>query len=95
VPMQCVDELAEFLIASELRVEPVVVDDVIAVRRAWPSFHYRRSVDMADPKFGQVGDELGGIAEGEAAMELKPISRANLPETLRRSAHVMTVSEQR
>ena len=32
VPMQCVDELAEFLLAAELRVEPVVVYDIVAVR---------------------------------------------------------------
>ena len=50
---------------------------------------------MADPKLGQVGNKLGGIAEGKAAMELQPISRANLPETLRKSAHVMVVLEQR
>ncbi len=31
VPMQCIDEFAEFLLASELRVEPVMVDDVVAV----------------------------------------------------------------
>src|SRR5215472_14644409 len=95
VPMQCIDKLAEPFLASELRIELIVVDDVIAMDRAWASRHDRRSVDMADPELGQIRDQLGGIVEREAAMELQPIGRANLPETVRLSAHLMVVARQR
>ena len=91
VPMQCIDELAESFLASELRIELVVVDDVIAMDRACASRHDRRSVDMADPELGQIGDQLGGIVEREAAMELQPIGRTNLPETVRLRAHLKGV----
>ena len=44
------DKRGEFRLAADLRVEPVVIDDVVAVRRSRPRFHQWRRVDVADPE---------------------------------------------
>ncbi len=62
--------------AADLRVERVVVDDVVAVRAAGARAKVRRAVQVADAERGQVGHERGGIGEGEAGVELQAIGGA-------------------
>src|SRR5438270_13262229 len=75
--LQCRDKRAEFRLATDLRVEPVVIDDVVAMRRSRPRFHQWRRVDVADPELRKIGDERGGIAEREALVKLQPVGGAD------------------
>ena len=63
----------ESLVAAELRVEPVVVDDVVAVRAAGPRLEEGRGVEMRDAELLEVGRQRGGVVEAEGLGELQPV----------------------
>src|SRR5205085_5941253 len=75
--LQRCDKRAEFRFAPDLRVKPVVIDDVVAMRRAGPRLHQWRRVDVTDPEPGQIGHERGSVAKREALMELQPVGGAD------------------
>ncbi len=66
----------EALFAAEFGIEPVVIDDVVAVRRARPRLQERRGVEVADAEFFEIGHERGGVVEAEILGELQPVGRA-------------------
>ena len=70
---------------ADFRVEPVVVDDVVAVRRAGARLHDRRRIDVADPESGEVRHQGSGVAKREPAMELQAIGGADRGEAVRSS----------
>ncbi len=63
----------ESLLAAELGVEPVMVDDVVAMCAARTRFEERRGVEMADAEVFEIGNERGGVVEAEGLGELQPI----------------------
>ena len=62
-------------VAAELGIELLVIDDVVAVRAAWPRFQERRRVEVRDAEFLEVGYEHCGIVETEILRQLKAIGR--------------------
>ena len=60
---------------AEFRIDPHVVDDVVAMGRARPRCLDRRGIDMADAELGQIGQDRDRVVEGEAGMELQPVGR--------------------
>src|SRR6266478_2040331 len=87
VRMQRIEKRAEVRLRADFRIEPVVIDDVVAMRRAGTRLHDRRRVDMADAKRRKVRHQLRGVAEGEPAMELQSISGADRSEHVGQTAH--------
>src|SRR5690348_1533891 len=71
------NQSGEFRLGPDLRVEAVVIDDVVAVRRPGPRLHQRRGVDVTDPEPRQIRHERGGIAKGEALVKLQPVGGAD------------------
>jgi CBS-domain-containing membrane protein len=70
--------------AAELRVERVVVGDVVAVGAAGAAAKARREVRVADAEGLEVGDERRHLVEAEHASELQAIGRAALAAQRRR-----------
>ena len=87
VRMQRIEKRAEVRLRADFRIEPVVIDDVVAVRRARTRLHDRRGIDMADAKRRKVRHELRGVAKGEPAMELQAIGGADRREIVGQPAH--------
>src|SRR5262249_191786 len=89
-------ERREPLLATELRVDPVRANDVIAVRAARCRRENRREVEMADPELGEVRDDRGGGRESELRTKLEPVGRqrrAHRPSaTVRVAARALVVS---
>ena len=65
----------EAVLAAELRIERVVIDDVVAVRAAGARLQKRRRVEMADAERLEIGHERGGLVEAEVRRELQAIGR--------------------
>ena len=66
-------------LAAELRIEPGVIDDVVAMGAALARLHERRGVDMADAERLQIRDDGGGRVEVEIRRELQAIGRDRKP----------------
>ena len=66
----------------------IVVDDVVAVRRAGPRGEDRRGVEVADAEPRQMGHDRGRVVEGEVLVELHPVGgpRRRRRERARRAA---------
>ena len=60
---------------ADLGVELRVIGDVVTVVAARRGLQIGRSVAVGDAKLGKIGDDRGGISEGEAGMELEAIGR--------------------
>ena len=71
-----VGETVEPVLATELRVDGRVVDDVVSVRRAGPRLVDRRGIDVADAQSLQIGRDRGGVVEREILVELQPVGGA-------------------
>ena len=67
------DQLAQLRFGADLRIDRVVVDEVIAVHAARPRFQERRRVQVADAQAREVGNQPNGIRETEALVELQPV----------------------
>ena len=70
------DRLAQHVVAggaAELVAHEVVVDHVVAVRRAGRGGERRRDVDVGDAELGEIGHERGGVGEAEVGCELQAI----------------------
>ena len=61
--------------AAQLRVERVVVGDVVAVRAAGPAAEAGREVDVADAERIEVGAERRDLVEAEGGAELQAVAR--------------------
>src|SRR5271170_5630861 len=85
--VQLIDQRPEIRLRADFRIEPIVVDDVVAVRRTWARLHDRRCVDMADAERRQIWHESGRVAKREVAMELQTIGSADRRKTVRAFAH--------
>jgi len=68
-------QLVQFPFGADLRVDRVVVDDVVAVRAARPRLEERRCVEMADPQPREIRHQLDRIGEAELGVELEAIGR--------------------
>ncbi len=66
-------EGVEVLAGADLRVEGLVVDDVVAVLAAGARAQVRRAVDVAHAEIGEVGYEARHVAEGELTVQLHAI----------------------
>ena len=75
VPVQCIDEGRERLLVAHLRVECIVIGDVVPVRASGTRFQVGCAVDVAHTERVEVGHESFGIPEGEAAVELQAVCR--------------------
>src|SRR5262245_29282195 len=64
------------VLGAELWIHGVVVDHVVAVHAAGPSFQIRREVGVAHAEPLEIGHELRGRAEAEARIELHAIGGA-------------------
>ena len=81
------DQRLELGLGADLGVEPVVIDDVVAVRRAGPRLHQRRRIQMTDAEPGEIRDERLGVAEREPLVELQPVGCPNSDRFCARLAH--------
>ena len=63
-------EPRESFLAAKLGIEHVVVDDVVAVRRAGACLQERRRVEMADAERLQIRHDRGGFVEAELRRKL-------------------------
>src|SRR6202035_1173680 len=60
-------------LASELRIEFGVIDDVIAMGRALARLHEGRRIEMRNAERLEIGDDSGGVAEIEIRRELHAV----------------------
>ena len=67
------DERLIVRFVTELRIERVVVADVVAVERAWRRLQVGRGIAGAHAERGEVGDERRRVTKCEARMELQAI----------------------
>ena len=74
--MQAGHESVEFFARADLRVQRLVIDDVVAVFAPGSRAQVRRAVDVADTKVCQIGYDSDGIPEAEAGMKLQPVGGA-------------------
>src|SRR5262249_8710935 len=65
--------------AADLRIESVVVRDVVAVRAARPALEAWGEVGVADAEGFEIVGEGGYLVEPEGGPELEPIGRAARP----------------
>ena len=65
----------EAFIATELGIQPLMIDNVVAMGAAGPRFEKRRSVEMADAELLEIGDDGGGIVEPKIFGELYAVRR--------------------
>src|SRR6185437_15671521 len=72
-------EAVEFLAAADLRVEGVVIDDVITVGAARARPEVGGAVDVTDAKRREVGDDRGQVLESESSVELYAVRGAGNP----------------
>ena len=73
-------EQLEVIAVTDLRVEGVVVDHVVAVGAAGAGAEIRRAVHVADSERGQIRNDRRRIAEREAGVELHPVGGARNDE---------------
>src|ERR1700730_14022074 len=85
--MQRIDQRPEIRLRADFRIEPIAVDDVVAVRRTRARLHDRRCVDMADAERRQIWHEGGRVAKREVAMELQAIGSPNRRKAVGALAH--------
>ena len=69
-------EALEGGLSAQLRAQPVVIGDVVAVRAARGRLEERRRVGVAHAEGVEIVDERRRVVEGEAGAELQAIGRA-------------------
>jgi hypothetical protein len=74
------EQQLELSMASQFRIEPGRVNDVVSVGTALAGREYRRGVDVGDAQIAQVGDQVPRIGEAEARVELEPIGSGRDPQ---------------
>ena len=84
-------EPIEILTTADLRIEGVVIDDVIAVCTACARAEIGRAVDVTDTQGGEVGDDRRQVVEGEAGIELHAVGGARNPPSYYRSRSHVTL----
>ena len=68
-------EVVERLLATQLRIELVVVADVVAVLAARRGTEGGRGVHIGDAEASEVIHQVGRLREGEAGGKLQTVSR--------------------
>ena len=66
-------------LGADLRVQRVVVDDVVAVHRAGTRFDAGREITLADSERREILDEPGRVLEGEGVVHLQAVGRLGHP----------------
>ena len=69
------DKAVELLSAADLRVEGVVIHDVVSMHAAGASLQARRDIAVTDAKCGKIGNNFGRLSKPEVAIELQAIGR--------------------
>src|SRR6516162_2238361 len=85
--MESVNERAELPFRADFRIEPVVINDVVAVGRTWPRLHDRRSINVTDAESREIRHQIRCVAKSELPMELQPVGGANCGEIVGQSTH--------
>src|SRR5919109_1925211 len=85
--MKGIDERPKLRLCPDFRVELVVINDVVTMRRTGACLRDRRGIDMADAESGEVRHQIRGVAKSELAMELQSIGGAYCSEAVGQSAH--------
>src|SRR5215813_14329650 len=71
--VQSPDETVIVLRASNLRIEPMVVDDVVAVQTAGPRPQIGRCIDVRDSQGRQIGNQLGSLCKRKLLVKLQAV----------------------
>ena len=93
----CGAETAMGVFASKLRVDLVVVPDVVPVRAAGSCREIRRGVAGADPQSLQIWNYAGRVAQSERGVQLEAVHRnGNMRRTItvRRRRHLLSIISQ-
>ena len=64
------------VLPAELGIEPVMIDDIIAMRASRPSFQEWRGIKMRNSQFLEIGNERGRLLKVEIFSQLDAIRRA-------------------
>src|SRR5436190_5054540 len=73
--MQGRDKLLVFFWRSNLRIQVMMIDDVVAVHTPWSSAQIRRRITMRNTQRSKVRNSFGGVGKSEMLIELQAISR--------------------
>jgi hypothetical protein len=76
VSVQGVAEGDERRLVADLRVEGIVVDDIVAVHAAGPGLEVGRGIDVAHAEALKIWSHAFGIRKGKVFVELQAISRS-------------------
>ena len=77
--MQGRNELVVLFESTDLRIQLMMVNDVVSMHAAGSGAQIRRGVTMRNTQLSEIGDELGGLQECEIAIELQAIRRNRYP----------------
>ncbi len=72
-------EAFEILAGANLRIERVVIYDIVAVHASRTGTEVGRTIDVADAQGRQVGDRCNRVVERELGVQLNAIGRARNP----------------
>ena len=70
---QCSAQPVEGCTVADLRIERVVIDDVVTVRTPRTGLEVRRGIDVAHAQRREIRHQLGRLREAELAIELQAI----------------------
>src|SRR5579862_904795 len=79
------DKAVEVFGTADLRIERIVIDDVVAMHATRTSFEAGRDVTVADAKGRKIGNDGARLVESKLAVELQTIGRSR---NLEASRHV-------
>ena len=71
--LEFVLELFEIVGRSDVRIYLRRIRDVITVPAPFAAREYGRSIDVRDPEFRQIMNEIGSVRQPEIGIELKPV----------------------
>ena len=66
-------QMPEFLLCTELRIDLIVVDDVVSVLAAFARLQDGRRIKMSDTEFLKIRNQPAGMFKMEAVVELQSI----------------------
>ena len=70
------DHRREIVFRAQLRIQLVMIGNVIAVHAARPRLEDRREIDVADPESGEVWSDRRRVAEAKAGVKLQAVGCA-------------------
>ncbi len=63
----------ELIFRADLRIQLIVVDDVVAVLAAGAGFQDGRGIAVADAELPKIGNQLARVFEAKIFVELQPV----------------------